>query len=196
MPNPTKIKTNKNPKSVSKARIRAPKFKEIWDSYPHSEIKHPDPRNGKDLYENHCAINLSEALLNAEIGLQSFKGSKCSNCLRKDHSRHALVAQQLADWLRLRPFPGCPAPLISTGTNFESAFANKQGIILFQDYWQRPGEVGPNRTGDHIDLWDHKSMADLGTLISFIRINLGVSEPHLNVSDFRLSKAVLLWEIK
>jgi hypothetical protein len=190
-----KFKTNSKKGSTTKVPLKVVTFREIWKGYPGDNPVHLDPKTKKDLYENHCAIKVGEALLNSGLSLKSFAGGKCQNCPRKDGQRHPLVAQQLADWLSLRPFPGCPAPLRSDGAHYEKDFDDKQGIIFFKDYWQRNGETGEMRTGDHIDLWDDKTLASLGGLGSFIRVNLGFSIDGW-FSDFGRAKQVLLWVIK
>ena len=67
--------------------------------------------------------------------------------------------------------------------------------IFFKDYWQRKGETGETRTGDHIDLWDDKKLASLGAFESFLRVNIGFSIDGW-FSDFGNAKQVLFWEIK
>jgi hypothetical protein len=83
---------------------------------------------------------------------------------------------------------------VATGETFESLFKDKKGIIFFKDYWQRKGETGEHRTGDHIDLWDGKVLASLGAFQSFARINIGVSCDGW-FSDYKKATQVLLWEI-
>ncbi len=85
--------------------------------------------------------------------------------------------------------------LKSDGEHYEKDFDDKKGIIFFADYWQRKNETGQTRTGDHIDLWDDKTLASLGTFESFVRVNIGLSIDGW-FSDFGKAKQVLFWEIK
>jgi len=149
-----KFKTNPRKGSTKKVGVLVPTFKAMWEGYPSDNPVHPDPKTRKDLYRSHCAIKVSEALLNAGVSLKSFSGGKCRYCPRKDGQHHALAAQALAQWLKMRPFPGCPAPLASDGAHFEKDFDDKKGIIFFKDYWQRDGETGAQRTGDQVLLWE------------------------------------------
>jgi hypothetical protein len=195
MPQPAKVKTNTKKGSTAKVKVPVITFAKLWSGYPSSDPVHLDPKTKKDLYDNHCAIKVGEALLNAGVSLKSFGGGKCSHCPRTDGNKHPLAAQALANWLMVKPFPGCGAPIKSDGEHFEDDFDDKTGIIFFKDYWQRKGETGPVRTGDHIDLWDDKTLASIGSLKSFFRVNLGFSIDGW-FSDFGKAKQVILWEIK
>jgi hypothetical protein len=168
-------------------------FEELWNSFPSEVIKHINFKTNKETFSNHCAINLSEALRRCKVSFSSFKGKKCYSCSIKNGS-HALVAQELATWLSLKPFPGVMTTLKSTGPEFKKQFKGKQGIIFFKDYWQREKETGKTRTGDHIDLWRDGTLAGSGAVGSFFRVGLGV---HWDgwFSDFALSKQVLLWQV-
>lgn len=68
-----------------------------------------------------------------------------------------------------------------------------KGIIFFKDYWQRPGEKGKTRTGDHIDLWDNGNLAGQNGFENFITGNLGLYYDGV-YSDKELSSEVLFWE--
>ena len=170
-------------------------FKELWDNYPdEDDVIHRNPDTGKDLLGNYCAVKVSDALLDSGVSMKSFRGARCWNCPQK--ITHAIRATELANWLRKRPFPGCPKPLELTGKNFKEALDDKKGIIYFEDYWQRKGEEGTDRrTGDHIDLWDDGVLAGSGHFESFFRVTLGLSWDGW-FSDHELSKVVLFWEMK
>lgn len=191
----TVVKTNTKKNSVQPVTTKVVTFQEMWDNYPSKDITHQDSKTKKDLYENHCAIKLSESLYKSGIELKSFNGSRCS-CCPSGKNIHALVAQELADWLKKKPFPGCPEPTQCTGSNFKKTLDGKKGIAFFKDYWQRKQEFGTKlNTGDHIDLWDNGTLAADGSFISFLRITLGLSWDGW-FSDHTLSKEVLFWEIK
>lgn len=168
------------------------KFKELLKNYPSSSPKHPNPITGEDEFNDHCAINLSEALTKSGISLDNFKGVKCwgGNC-HQTGTAHAIRAQELADFLK--NLEGLSAVSL-TGENYEESISGKTGIIFFQDYWQRNGESG--RTGDHIDLWNKNELVSIGTILTFIRSVIPeISEDYLDMSDLRKSKAVLFFEI-
>lgn len=184
---------------ISKFKLRVKKiikFRELWDNYPKEAIKHINPKTNEDVIDNHCAVNLSESFYKCGITLKSFLGVKCSRwvCPHKK-SVHILRAQEFATWLKTRPFPGCPKYKKCTGDNFKTELNNKQGIIFFKDYWQRESEKGgKNRTGDHIDLWNDRTLAGSGLIESMARISIGLHWDGL-FSDHSLSKEVLFWEI-
>jgi len=198
MPNRSStIKTNNQTASTQIVSHTVIKFKELWSNYPSGSIKHTDDKTGKDAFEDHCAINVSQALYSCGILLKSFKGTKCWACPSKDSSGkgiHAIRAQELASYLSTKPFAGCPTPQSFTGSTYEAKVKGKKGIIFFKDYWQRQGESG--RTGDHIDLWRESKLASIGGTLTFIRQTFpAIAESYLEMSDLRRSSEVLFWEI-
>jgi len=198
MPNRSNtITTNNKPASAQVVSHTTIKFEDLWSSYPSGSIKHSDSKTGKDVFDDHCAINVSQSLYNCGILLKSFKGTKCWACPSKDSSGkgiHAIRAQELSTYLSTRPFAGCPAPQRFTGATYEAAVKGKTGIIFFKDYWQRQGENG--RTGDHIDLWRESKLASIGGALTFIRQTFpSISENYLDMSDLRRASEVLFWEI-
>lgn len=199
MPNRSStVKTNNTPASTQIVSHTTIKFEKLWDNYPSDSIKHTDSKTGKDVFDDHCAINVSQSLYSCGVLLKSFKGTKCWACPSKDSSGkgiHVIRAQELASYLSTRPFAGCPAPQHLTGSTYEAAVKGKTGIIFFKDYWQRSGESG--RTGDHIDLWRESKLASIGGALTFIRQTFpGIAENYLDMSDLRRSSEVLFWEIE
>lgn len=199
MPNRSStIITNNQPTSTQVITHTTIKFADLWRNYPSDSIKHPDTKTGKDAFDDHCAINLSQSLYSCGVLLKSFKGTRCWACPSKDSSGkgiHAIRAQELATYLSTKPFAGCPAPQRLTGSTYEAAVKGKTGIIFFKDYWQRQGESG--RTGDHIDLWRESKLASIGGTLTFIRQNFpGIAENYLEMSDLRRASEVLFWEIE
>ncbi|UTW05789.1 T6SS effector amidase Tae4 family protein [Pseudomonas benzenivorans] len=191
------IKTNSQPGSTQVVSHAAIKFEDLWGSYPSGSIKHLDSKTGRDVFDDHCAINVSQSLYSCGVLLKSFKGTKCWSCPSKDSSGkgiHAIRAQELASYLSTRPFASCPVPQRLTGSSYETAVKGKTGIIFFKDYWQRSGESG--RTGDHIDLWRESKLASIGGALTFIRQTFpGIAENYLDMSDLRRASEVLFWEI-
>ena len=52
-------------------------FDDLWKNYP-KKVEHKD-KNHKDIYDNHCAINVSDALEKSGIKLKKYKGATCDN---------------------------------------------------------------------------------------------------------------------
>ena len=175
-------------------------FKELKSHFPINfwgpNIEHIDQETGKDCFTSHCAINLSEALVESGNELKGFRGVKCWNCPDKN-GKHALRASQLAKWLKDNPNILGAAAIELTGENFEDFVEGKRGVIYFEDYWQRSGETGNTRTGDHIDLWNKNELESIGTVWTWIRRTAPeVSETWFDMSDLRKSKVVLFWELQ
>ena len=200
--NGIKFTTNNRPGSVKVVTIKRVTFDELWEAYPDEKIEHIDPETNEDIFDNKCAINLSETLYRNDIKLKSFKGVKCWHTCPtapKGKNIHAIRAQELADWLKLQPFPGCPKPELYTGETYEKNVDNRTGIIFFKDYWQRSNEKeSERRTGDHIDLWDGRGankLASQNDISNFFTNTMGLYWDGL-YSNKGISKEVLFWEIK
>jgi len=199
MPNhSTTFVTNATPGSVLKVQKKKLLFSELWSRYPKHAIEHIDPRSKKDIFDNHCAINLSQALYECGVLLKAFRGTRCWSCPNANSDGqgiHAVKAQDLADYLGKRPFAGCPAAKrLSASGGFPENVRGETGIVFFKDYWQRTGETG--RTGDHIDLWNGKALASIGFLLTWVRSTFpAFSESHLEMSDLQKSQSILFWDI-
>lgn len=207
MPNSkTTLKTNNARSSSQTISLRVVKFDELWAAYPSDNIRHIDPKTGKDVFSDHCAINVSHALLQCGIGLKTFKGTRCWHCPTPDavtgKGIHAIRAQELSDYLVTRPFAGCPKPVVLTGENYEKNISGETGIVFFKDYWLRDNEKSP--TGDHIDLWNKGKLAGSGSLLSYLRVNFpdatesisGLFGSSSRITSLAKSKQVLFWGIK
>ncbi|MCV6611444.1 MAG: type VI secretion system amidase effector protein Tae4 [Amphritea sp.] len=176
------ILTNQQNGSVHTAKTKVITFNELWNSYPDD-----DPCS--DEFTNQCAIRISQALFDLGIQMKSFRGVRCWH----DHQpEHVLRAQELANWFKKKPFAGCGDTETYTGANFVEKLDGKTGVIFLADYWQRRGETGDNRSGDHIDLWNGSRMTNFS---SYFRAQFGLSLDGY-WSDYRLAKEVLFWEIK
>jgi len=196
--NVVNLSTNTKKGSVLAVTLQKITFEELWDKYPSKSLEHINAKTKKDEFGNHCAINVSEALYQNNIKLKSFKGAKCWHECPTGKNIHVIRAQELANWLNKQPFPGCPKPLHLKGENFREKLNGKTGIIFFKDYWQRNGEIGDTRTGDHIDLWDGRGVDKLASqsqLANFLTNTLGLFWDGW-YSDKNKSKQVLFWEIK
>ena len=196
--NVTEVITNNRKGSILEVVLDRVTFEELWDKYPSGSLEHINAKTKKDEFDNHCAINISEALYQNGIKLKSFKGVKCYHKCPTGKNIHAIRAQELAKWLNKRPFAGCPKPIELKGSEFREKLNNKTGIIFFKDYWQRNGETGDTRTGDHIDLWDGKGLDKLASqnfFGDFFGNTLGMYWDG-RYSDKNKSKQVLFWGIK
>lgn len=207
MPNDkTVAKTNAISNSQKSVPLKVITFDELWSSYPFDKIKHLDSKTKEDVFDDHCAINVSEALYKCGVLMKTFKGIRCWNCPTPVQATkkgiHAIRAQELSDYLATRPFAGCPNPLVLTGENFEKKVSGKTGVIFFKDYWLRGNEKNP--TGDHIDLWNDGKLAGSISPISFLRLNFPDATESISgffggndrITSLFKSKQVLFWEIK
>jgi hypothetical protein len=100
-------------------------------------------------------------------------------------------AQELANWLGPKRLAGCPNAESYTGKAAFDRISDRTGIIFFANYWQRHGETGDARSGDHIDLWNGTRLT---SAFSWARVHLGISWDGY-LSDFRRSTRVLFWPI-
>ena len=195
-----KIKTTKQSESIKQVNHKQITFNDLWENYPSKEdIKHND-----DKIDNYCAINVGEALIKSGIIIKhkskrgTYNGKMCWACPSGINNTHPLLAQELADWLLEKPFAGCPAVIKMTGAKFREKINNKTGIIFFKDYWQRSGETGGARTGDHIDLWDGRGIDKLRSqngIENFVTNTLELYWDSI-YSNKNKAKEVWFWEIK
>lgn len=203
----TTLRTSNTPDTIQMVAVKIVKFAQLWAAYPDSSIKHIDTTTHKDVFSDHCAINVSQALLTCDIKLKTFTGTRCWNCPTPDSSTqkgvHAIRAQELSDYLMTRPFPGCPQPVVLSGENFEKNITGKTGIIFFKDYWLRGSEKVP--TGDHIDLWNKNELAGSGSISTFLRLTFPDFTETITsffageegrVTSLFKAKQVLFWEMK
>jgi hypothetical protein len=191
-----KVKTNNKSGSVKVVEHPVITFPALWAAYPSKAVVHKDPSTGKDIFSDHCAIHVSQALYSCGVLMKSFSGVRCWRCPTPGENGkgiHAIRAQELANYLMKQPFAGCPKPESMTGKDFEDNIKGRTGIVFFQDYWQRAGEK--SRTGDHIDLWDSSKLASVGYLETQGRLALPWVAELFGISDLRRSSNVLFWEI-
>lgn len=181
---------------AEKIEISSLEFQLLNNYYPRSAVKHLDSKK-VDVFDDHCAIHISEALYKCGVLMHSFKGVRCWHCPTPDikgRGIHIIRAQELSDYLNTKPFSNCPKPLSFEGVNYEEGIKGKTGIVFFKDYWQRNGEKG--RTGDHIDLWNKNELVSLGVIATLVRQQFpSISERFFSMSDLRQAKQVLFWEI-
>jgi hypothetical protein len=165
-------------------------FETLWKNYP-GDPPCRDPKTGRipPGYENQCAMRVGYALEKSGVSFQSFRGGRCPGAPRG--SGLVANAEELANWLRTRPFPECPAAVEYTGKEAFAKIEKRTGIIFVADYWQRPTDRGSARTGDHIDLWNGSRMTAFS---SWFRVHLHLSWDGV-WSNFRLAPKVLFWHV-
>jgi Type VI secretion system (T6SS), amidase effector protein 4 len=203
MPNArTVVRTNPTPNSVKEVPLRVITFAELWAAYPHDSSPCKNPATGKPAFDDDCAIRLGTSFEKVGLTNRSFKGA-C--CWYPNHSRmHMLRAEEVAKWLELRPFAGCPKAMDITGEDWEKKAAGQPGIIYFDGYWRRSlDQTTPN--GNHIDLWNGSRLTPgAGTTLRFdFGIKrlwnplswIGLGQQENIYSDLDKARKILLWRI-
>lgn len=201
MPNKkTVVRTNSTPGSIKEVHLKAVSFSELWDAYPKS-APCIDLSTGKPAFEDECAIRLGACLAATGITNNSFKGARC--WFHGHPPSHMLRAKEVAEWLGLQPFAGCPSPETVTGRDWEAKVKGRTGILFFGSYWRRTlKEREPS--GDHIDLWNGEQLTP--SVQTTWRFTFGVPRvwnplsivgvgPENLYSNLADSKRILFWEI-
>lgn len=145
-------------------------------------------------FDDYCAINLSDRLLQAGFRMPNKASSPYRQChshrdTSEQHEFHFLLAEQMANWLLTKPIAGLPDVQRSTGEEFEDAFNDKQGIIFFKDYWRESGQSYEERSGDHIDVWRN------GRMPAASNVSRELAELFGAVTHLEYSREVWLWEL-
>ena len=205
MPNKrTVVRTNQTPNSVKTVSLKAITFQELWDNYPSGNPY------GNPAYTNQCAIRMSITLHRVGIEMKSFSsklvkplsGQPSIGRIILDGKVTATRADELGEWLKLKPFAGLPKAEDITGSDWESKVRGRTGIIQFSRYWARDGENTANASGGHIDLWNGfrltvssapNAVATFGRILGRHAFLPGT---RYGWSDLRNSKQILFWEIK
>jgi hypothetical protein len=107
MPNkPTVVRTNSTPGSIKVVELKVLTFQELWDNYPSGD-PYRDPNTGRvpPGYSNQCAIRMSVTFHRLGIAMKSYHRS---DRILVDGKGTASRADELAEWLKLRPFAGLP----------------------------------------------------------------------------------------
>lgn len=205
MPNKkTHVQTNTTQGSVKEVSLTALTFQELWHNYPSG-----DPYENP-AYKDQCAIRMSVTFHRVGIEMKSFSsnlvhplsGQPSIGRIILDGKVVATRADELGEWLKLRPFAGLPKAEDITGPNWESKVRGRTGIIQFSRYWTRDGESTADASGGHIDLWNGSRLTISGPVDSIATIGrrFGMNSlfPGMPIgfSDLRNSKQILFWEIK
>ncbi len=145
-------------------------FSLLWKNYPSDLpclLPNGDPPVG---LENQCAIKMSLCLERSGIRLVGV-GNDCPVAGRPGKIMVAAAAK-LATWISEHRFPGCGRREKYTGQNWRSRCDKRSGIVFFKHYWCRTGESHGACTGNHIDLWDGKTLTS--GWASFFRFTIGI----------------------
>lgn len=194
------VPTNTKVDSKAEVSLRRVTFAELWAAYPRG-TPYVDPKTG-DVpagFENQCAIRMSVTLHKVGIEMKSFRGK---GQIRLEGKRTAVLASEMANWLRLKPMAGIGAPESITGSDWQKKIAGRTGIVAFMNYWRRDGETAGNASGGHIDLWNGSRLTISSTpgVVSTIGRSLGWDAffpgTHYGWSDLGRSTEILFWEIK
>jgi hypothetical protein len=187
--------TNTQSDSQVKEQKNYIKFNVLWDNFP---AGYPCDEN---TYPDQCAIRVAVALQRCGAAFKTYKGKNFVTCSQHKDEKHALRAEELANWLEKRYLAHWPASTNVTGTDWLERVNGKRGVIFFKDYWFREGERYP--TGDHIDLWNgsrfpHTSIWSAG--VNFLRFTVGLTSlgitPDFHYSDLAGAKKILIWALK
>jgi hypothetical protein len=209
MPNrKTVVRTNSTPGSIKEVSLKVLTFEELWNNYPTG-----DPY-GNPAFTNQCAIRLSVTFHRVGIEMKSFSeklvkplaGQPTIGRIVLDGKATATRADELGEWLKLRPFAGLTTAEDITGPDWESRVKGRTGIILFSRYWTRDGESEVNASGGHIDLWNGRRLtissvpdgfATIGRVFGIASFRQGANVlGALSYSDLSRSKTILFWEIR
>jgi hypothetical protein len=209
MPNKkTVVRTNATPHSVKEVPLKALTFQELWEAYPSG-----DPYDNS-AYRDQCAIRMSVTFHRVGIEMKSFSqklvkplsGQPTIGRILLDGKATATRADELGEWLQLRPIAELPAAENITGKDWEAKVKGRTGIIQFSRYWTRDGESAANASGGHIDLWNGErltissvpdALATIGRRIGISSFRQGANFANaLSYSDLSQSKSILFWEIK
>jgi hypothetical protein len=179
-------------------------FAQLWANYPKDAPCVDSKGNTPAGWENQCAARVGLPLERSGVSFKGYPGARCPVNVA-GHLAMVANAQMLADWLKRRPFAGCPPAELVARRPWTDGVAGRTGIVFFQDYWRRKGETRGNGSGDHIDLWNRQTLTP--SIQSFLRFRLGISHlPNLNpfsrrpdnqnwYSDLEQCRQILFWQI-
>ncbi|WP_420129483.1 type VI secretion system amidase effector protein Tae4 [Longimicrobium sp.] len=145
-------------------------FDSLWASHPNlPNVTYPcTDKDGKIVpgLENQCAMRMGICLQKAGMDLSSYPGKRCSDYPALKHKpAHILVAQQLADWLKIKlgksRFTRFKKP--DPYAQLKKATKGKKGIVFFMNFY--------GAGGDHIDLWNGgKAISDFQNYVDSTEI--------------------------
>jgi hypothetical protein len=210
-----RVRTNTRPGSVCTINVPVVTFAALWDNYVTGDPYRDSNGKVPPGFENQCALRMSATFHAVGVKMLSYTpknvkpapNSKQPGIVTLNGLPAGSRAYELGMWLRLQPFCGLPRePENITGADWESKVKGCTGIIMFHNYWTRPGEAKKHPTGGHIDLWNGKRLTISGFADGFATIGRYFGRtsfrqgeptfPMLSWSDLGASELILFWEVK
>ncbi len=161
-------------------------FESMWDNYSDDDPCDAKNSKGEKLFDNQCAIRLSYAMKKSGVNFLSFSAKR--KCWVHPGADHILAAVELANWIEKSNNVNFLDTENITGSEWRQKVVGRTGIICFEDYYLRSDGSG----GDHIDLWDGKSMTGIG---SYFRARFNIIIPSI-WSDLTKSKKIRFFPVK
>jgi hypothetical protein len=136
-------------------------FDRFWGNHPALQspaVTEPCSTKGKSNFANQCAIRFGVSITSSGISLDSYRGAFCWS----GHGRtHPLKVDDMKLWLNSDNASFVPYAEISKrdkrGLQKSShAYSGRRGIVACLNFW------GTGNQGDHIDLWDGRTLAHGG----------------------------------
>ncbi|MCA9131369.1 MAG: hypothetical protein KDB22_30005 [Planctomycetales bacterium] len=106
-------------------------------------------------FTDQCAIRLSHALMDCDVDLSGLHATRCWSDTSVYNKTHIIRAEEFGNAIKSTSLSGLGKLQTVAPSKYQSELSGKTGIVFFKNYWQRQGETFANRTGDHIDLWNH-----------------------------------------
>jgi hypothetical protein len=198
------VRTNPDAGSTLNLKIQPVTFRQLWDNYVTGK-PYSDPER---THSNQCAIRLSATLHRVGIDMKSFsqktvrpgRGKSTLGRILLDGKPTATRADEMAQWLCLKPFAGLPErPDVATGADWQDKVRGRTGIIFFGEYWERDNESADTASGGHIDLWNGETLTSngiSGALANLLRFRMGVHSFPTLYSDLGLARTIWLFGIR
>lgn len=197
------VRTNPVADSTLNLKIQPVTFQQLWDNYVTGK-PYSDPER---THSNQCAIRLSATLHRIGIDMKSFsqktvrpgRGKSTLGRILLDGKPTATRADEMAQWLCLKPFAGLPEkPDVVTGPDWQDRVRGRTGIVFFGEYWQRDDESPDVATGGHIDLWNGATLTAngiTGSVHNFLRFRLGIRSIWRVYHDLGIARTIWFFEI-
>lgn len=169
-------------------------FARLWADHPtNNDVQAPCKDRGSPAFENQCAIRLGACLKGSGVKPADLKWPKDRKkpvlCwFHAATALHVIRAEELAVSLRDGRIAGLGRrEIVPEPKAFDTALANRTGIVFFKDYWARDGEGPDSASGDHIDLWNGRDTS----------ASDGASEAGRDhyIRGYRKAEQIWFWEV-
>jgi hypothetical protein len=131
-------------------------FDKLWSNHPTGE--YPCSTDGKENFDNQCAIRMGECFEKSGISTKSWSVRRCWQ--HKGALGHILAAEEMANSLTRTVIPGMKKVEKYSGKEGFDKIKNRRGIVFFGNFY------GTGMQGDHIDLWNGRRLSSFKSLIS------------------------------